>query len=72
MADIFISYARTDRDRVRGLIPILEAQGWTVFWDPAIEPGRRWDDLIASELEGARCVIVGVEPVIGPFQLGER
>jgi hypothetical protein len=37
---------------------ILDAQGWSVFWDPAIEPGQRWDDLIAAELEGARCVVV--------------
>jgi hypothetical protein len=58
MADIFMSYARPDRDKVRGLIPILEAQAWNVFWDSAIEPGRRWDELIAAELESARCIIV--------------
>jgi TIR domain len=58
VADIFISYARSDRDKVRTLIPLLDAQGWSVFWDPAIEPGQRWDDLIAAELENARCVIV--------------
>ena len=58
MADIFLSYARPDRDKVRGLVPILEAQGWSVFWDAAIEPGQRWDNLIAAELESARCVIV--------------
>src|SRR5262249_45362033 len=57
VADIFVSYARVDRDKVRGLIPILESQGWSVFWDPAIEPGQRWDNLIAGELEGARCVV---------------
>ena len=58
MADIFLSYARPDRDKVRGLVPILEAQGWSVFWDAAIEPGQRWDNLIAAELESARCVVV--------------
>src|SRR5262245_23714697 len=58
MADIFLSYARIDRDKVRGLVPILEAQGWSVFWDATIEPGQRWDKLIATELEAARCVVV--------------
>ena len=58
MADIFLSYSRTDRERVRPMIPILEARGWSVFWDPSIEPGQRWDDLIATELQNARCVVV--------------
>ena len=33
MADIFISYSNTDRDRVIPIVKALEKQGWSVFWD---------------------------------------
>ena len=58
MADIFISYARVDKDRVRPLVTELEEQGWSVWWDPEISGGDQFDDVIAEELEIARCVIV--------------
>lgn len=46
MTDIFVSYATEDRDRVRPLVEVLEAEGWDVFWDREIPPGRSWDDVI--------------------------
>jgi TolB-like protein len=58
MADIFISYARADRARVAPLVAALEAQGWTVWWDPEITPGQEFDRQIARELDAARAVIV--------------
>jgi eukaryotic-like serine/threonine-protein kinase len=58
MAEIFVSYAREDRARVRPLVAALEAQGWSVWWDPAISPGQEFDRLINKELEEARAVIV--------------
>src|SRR5262245_20639240 len=58
MADIFVSYARADKARVAPLIAALEAQGWSVWWDPAITGGQEFDDLIARELDAARVVIV--------------
>lgn len=39
MADIFLSYARKDLERVRPLTELLEQQRWTVFWDRRLEPG---------------------------------
>jgi hypothetical protein len=33
MADIFISYASEDRDRVMPIIKALEEQGWSTWWD---------------------------------------
>jgi hypothetical protein len=37
MADILLSYERTDRQRVAPLVALLEACGWSVQWDPAGE-----------------------------------
>lgn len=58
MADIFVSYSRQDRARVAPLVAALEAQGWSVWWDPEINPGEEFDALISRELEGARSLIV--------------
>ncbi|MGB6449203.1 MAG: TIR domain-containing protein, partial [Steroidobacteraceae bacterium] len=58
MADIFISYARVDRARVAPLVAALEAQGWTVWWDPEITPGQEFDRQISRELDAAKAVIV--------------
>ena len=37
MADVFISYARSDKARVAPLIAVIEAAGWSVWWDPEID-----------------------------------
>ncbi len=58
MADVFVSYSRSDRSRVAPLVAALEARGWTVWWDPAITPGQEFDRLIAAELEAAASVLV--------------
>jgi len=58
MADIFVSYARNDRERVVPLVAALEAQGWSVWWDPNIAPGQEFDRQIAAELRAAHAVLV--------------
>ncbi len=58
MADIFVSYARADKARVAPLVAALEAQGWSVWWDPEITPGQEFDRRIAQELDAAKAVIV--------------
>ena len=56
--DIFISYARADRDRVRVLADALARRGHTAWWDPEIPPGEPFDKVIARALGGAKAVIV--------------
>jgi hypothetical protein len=34
VADIFVSYARTDKARVAPLVAALASQGWSAWWDP--------------------------------------
>ena len=58
MADIFLSYARKDLERVRPLTELLEQQRWTVFWDRRLEPGGKWPDVLDVELKRAGCVVV--------------
>jgi formylglycine-generating enzyme required for sulfatase activity len=58
MADIFLSYARPDRQRAQAVAQALGASGWSVFWDPRILPGSSWDEVIEAELTACRCVVV--------------
>jgi adenylate cyclase len=48
MADVFVSYAKSDKGRVTPLVAALEAQRWSVWWDPAIVPGQEFDQQIAA------------------------
>ena len=56
--EIFISYAKEDHVRAAELASVLEAKGWSVWWDRQIPPGRTFDDVIEEALTKARCVIV--------------
>jgi adenylate cyclase len=58
MADVFVSYSRSDKARVAPLVAAIEAQGWTVWWDPSIAPGQEFDREIEAELKGAAAVLV--------------
>ena len=58
MADVFLSYAHTDRPLMAPLVAAIEAQGWSVWWDRAIAPGQEFDRHIAAELAVARAVLV--------------
>lgn len=58
MADIFVSYARADRDRVRPLVEALRAEGFSVWWDEGLSSGEAWRAEIRRELAAARVVLV--------------
>lgn len=58
MSDIFISYAREDRDKAELLAHIFERQNWGVWWDRVIPPGGKYADVIGAELASAKAVIV--------------
>ena len=58
MADIFVSYSRQDKALVAPLVASLEAEGWSVWWDPEITPGEEFDSLISRELESAGSLVV--------------
>jgi hypothetical protein len=58
MSDIFLSYARENRETARALAGALERHGWTVWWDRRIPTGKDYGDVIEAQLTSARCVIV--------------
>lgn|GEM_PF-1280831 len=58
MADIFISYARDDRDKLQHLASALESHGYSVWWDRNISGGAEFSQTIEAELMSASIVIV--------------
>jgi TIR domain len=59
MSDIFISYSHKDTEFVRDLVKPLEAEGFSVWWDHTIPPGKTWDEVIARGIREAKaCIII--------------
>ena len=58
MADIFISYAREDLERIRPIVGAIEGSGYSVFWDRRIPSGMTWRQYIGTALDEAKCVVV--------------
>lgn len=58
MSDIFISYAKEDRERIMPLVRALEQTGWSVFWDRTIPVSKTWQQVISEEVDNCRCMIV--------------
>ncbi|MEI6757710.1 MAG: TIR domain-containing protein [Chlorobium sp.] len=59
MADIFISYAREDLDRVKPIVEELKKRGWSVFFDvESIHGGANWPSVIDEALDNSHCVLV--------------
>ncbi len=58
MADVFISYASEDRQRIKPLAEALESRGFSVWWDRALGAGEDYASVITRELRAAKAVIV--------------
>jgi len=58
MADVFLSYASEDRERIIPLVDALHARKFTVWWDRDIGIGASYDRVIERQLNDALCVIV--------------
>lgn len=58
MADVFISYARENREFVASLASSLEAAGLSVWWDRNISGGAEFAQTIEEELTQSRTAIV--------------
>ena len=58
MAEVFLSYKREDKERVRLVAEALGREGFDVWWDERIVPAERWDEEIEQNIGAARAVIV--------------
>jgi len=58
LADIFISYTKADADKTRLLAALLEANGYTVWWDTNLAVSDEFTQEIQKQLGLARIVIV--------------
>lgn len=58
LTDVFVSYARQDRDRIAPLVRALEVRGLEVWWDSRIAGGAEFTREIEAQLEAAGAVLV--------------
>lgn len=55
---LFVSYSRTDLDRARPVIALLEQAGFDPWWDGRLEGGENYLQSTENALETADCVVV--------------
>lgn len=58
MADVFLSYAREDQQRVQPIIRTLESSGFSVWWDRHVPLGKSFAEVIDEALSASKCVVV--------------
>ena len=58
VADVFISYSRSDREYAEALAGILQKRGLAVWWDVELLPADRFPQRIVEEIESAHAVVV--------------
>jgi len=73
MSDIFVSYAKEDRDRVEPLARALTTHGWDVFWDRAIPTGKLGGETAAPPItfaiDGRQVIALAVGRAMFVFEL---
>jgi hypothetical protein len=63
MKDVFISYKSDDRSSAKLIAHSLEAEGFKVWWDPALQAGEDYQDIIDTNLRSALVVVVLWSPL---------
>ena len=58
MHDIFLSYAKEDKDYARTIAQALEEEGFDVWWDVEIPTGQTFDSVIQKTINDTKCVVV--------------
>ena len=56
--EIFISYARIDKDRALIIAQFLRNSGWSVWFDLELPVARAFDEILEEKLKEARIVLV--------------
>jgi hypothetical protein len=58
MADLFVSYAREDREGATAIVEALTEAGWSVFYDEHLPAGSHWILELEREIRAARCLVI--------------
>jgi DNA/RNA endonuclease G (NUC1) len=58
LADVFISYARTDEAVAANLAQLLKDEGFEVWFDNKIYAGASWQAMLLETLQSAKAVVV--------------
>ena len=70
MADIFISYKKSDYKIASAIADIFEAEGYSVWWDTHLQSGEEWFRRILTEVDESKCLIgVWTEQSVDDFGL---
>jgi adenylate cyclase len=58
MAQVFVSYARTDEDRAKSITDLVRDSGYTAWRDDELPAHRPYSDVIEERLKAANAVLV--------------
>jgi formylglycine-generating enzyme required for sulfatase activity len=58
MAQVFVSYRKTDFAAASRIVDALKEEGISVWWDDGLTPQKAWDASIESEIAAASAVVV--------------
>jgi TPR repeat protein len=58
MADVFISYRRSDKPKAEALYRALKEEGLDIWWDAGLQAGETFDEKIQSLLQSTKAIIV--------------
>ncbi|NJO35947.1 MAG: toll/interleukin-1 receptor domain-containing protein [Rhodospirillales bacterium] len=57
MEDVFLSYKREDIERASDVAEGLRAEGLSVFFDPHLEIGDYWEEVLEEKADAAKAVV---------------
>jgi TolB-like protein len=58
LPDVFLSYSREDQPTARRFADALQREGFSVWWDQALDAGESFDKVTEQALKEARAVVV--------------
>lgn len=58
MADVFVSYSRSNRERIAEVAEALDRSGFSLWWDRKLVSGGDYGLVIEREIAAAPCVLV--------------
>lgn len=58
MVDVFISYSRTNKDKVGQIAKAIEQAGYEVWWDAELPPHQSYGDVITAKIQMAKAAVV--------------